>query len=126
MTTRTLDQQRVGWALEAIDRVGRGQAQDYARQAKGLPAMLLASGLAPCLAFLESKKGGHALLAQHVSGWILRAIFGHDGDEGSVKRCLAELSRADSATYRRAEAEAIELAGWLKRFADAYLAEAQA
>jgi CRISPR type III-B/RAMP module-associated protein Cmr5 len=121
MAVKTLTQQRAAAALAAIETVRRQRWEaDYKRQAKGLPAMLLASGLAPTLAFLWSKGGAHAELAAHISSWILRSVFGKDGD-GSVERCLRALAEADSAGYRRAEGEALEIAGWLKRLADAYL-----
>jgi CRISPR type III-B/RAMP module-associated protein Cmr5 len=121
MAVRTLTQQRAGAALAAIEAVRRQRWQaDYKRQAKGLPAMLLASGLAPTLAFLSSKGDAHAELAGHISSWILHSVFGKDED-GSVERCLHALAEADSAGYRRAEGEALEIAGWLKRLADAYL-----
>ncbi len=118
----TLDQRRAGAALEAVTDVERSNAaKEYATQAKGLPALLISSGLAPTLAFLAGKTDAHRRLAADVSRWVLERVLGRSGAEDPTRECLRRLSESDSATYRRAEGEALEIATWLKRFAQAYL-----
>lgn len=120
---RTLDQDRAREALEAVESVrGEPVAADYRAQAQGLPAMLVSSGLAPALAFLAAKgTEAHARLARHVAAWVLDQVFGESEGDDAVARCFLLITEADSSTYRRAEREALELAVWIKRFAEAYL-----
>lgn len=123
---RTLDQERAAAALRAVESIrGPRVAADYRTQAQGLPAMLVSSGLAPTLAFLAAKgtdeDKAHAHLAQHLAAWVLRQVFGEEPAGEPASCCFHRITEADSVTYRRAEREALELAVWIKRFAEAYL-----
>ncbi len=125
---RTLDQERAAAALKAVERVcGTTLESDYRTQAQGLPAMLVSSGLAPALAFLAAKGSekdkAHGRLAHDVATWVLSQVFGEEerGSDDVVMRCFRRITGSDSSTYRRAEREALELAVWIKRFAEAYL-----
>lgn len=123
---RTLDQERAAAALRAVESIRGGRvAGDYRTQAQGLPAMLVSSGLAPALAFLAAKGSdegkAHAHLARDVAGWVLRQVFREEPGGDAASRCFRRITEADSSTYRRAEREALELAVWIKRFAEAYL-----
>jgi CRISPR-associated protein Cmr5 len=129
---RTLDQERAEAALRAIEEVrGKPLAGDYRTQAQGLPAMLVSSGLGPALAFLAAKGAdegkAHGHLARHVASWVLSEVFGEREPAGGdvVASCFRRITASDSSTYRRAEREALELAAWIKRFAEAYLTKGE-
>ncbi len=127
---RTLDQERAAAALHAVEEVrGRDVAREYRSHAEGLPAMLVSSGLAPALAFLSAKgaggKGGEpkapGYLARHLATWVLPQVFGREPARDPILECFQSITGCDSTRYRIAEREALELAVWIKRFAQAYL-----
>jgi CRISPR type III-B/RAMP module-associated protein Cmr5 len=132
---RTLEQQRVEAALRSVESVPREAAEEYRSLAQGFPAMLVSSGIAPALAFLEarakrtkekdnkdSKVNASALLSSHVAKWVLENCFKETSSGNTPgQQCLKKLSGVDSVRYRLAEREAVEFAVWVKRFAQAYL-----
>lgn len=123
---RTLDQERAAAALRAVEEVrDKPHRSEYRSLSEGLPALLVASGLAPALAFLAAKADRgkpHGELGRQVAAWVLERVFDErpQGNE-ALARCLQRITQGDSATYRQAEHEALELAVWIKRFAQAYI-----
>lgn len=95
---------------------GGDTTKDYGTLARDLPSLLHTNGLGQTLAFLQSKKDGHRLLLQHVSAWVMGQMGVQDMD-------LLDwvISIADGQEYRRATAEAMAFAEWLKRFAESEL-----
>jgi len=92
----------------------------YGRQAKRIPAQIQTNGLGQTLAFLRSKGKGqrdkeHQAVYDDISEWVTREM-GWSGCD-----LLRKIMDSDSATYRRAMAEAIAYLTWLKRFAEAEL-----
>jgi len=112
---KLLSQERAAYALGRVRDVG-GDAE-YARLCRDLPVMLLQNGLGQSLAFLRSKDGNaHKALYADISGWLIheRRIYG----EGDLSEAVMEGGRDE---YIAAQEEALELSGWLKRFADALI-----
>lgn len=110
---QTVEQERAAYALECVRRAaqrGEKQAGEYGREMKGLPAMLLVNGLGQTLAFLRAK-GKSDVYAD-----LSRGVGPRLRLEGDL---LVEVTRMDVATYRLAQAEALALLAWLKRFAEA-------
>jgi CRISPR-associated protein Cmr5 len=92
----------------------------YGRQAKRIPAQIQTNGLGQTLAFLRSKGKGrpdseHQSLYNDLSSWVVVQMGWSNSD------LLKKVLENDSATYRRATAEALAYLIWLKRFAEAEL-----
>jgi CRISPR-associated protein Cmr5 len=80
-------------------------------------------GLGQTLAFLRAKGKNagwdeHTILNQHISSWVVAQI----GKSGEL---LDVVRQESSEVYRQATAEALAFLGWLKRFAEAELPEAE-
>jgi len=83
----------------------------YGPQARRLPTLIQTNGLGQTVAFLKSKPDNRAMqeLYSHLSSWVM----GGDGD------LLSAITQWSSDQYRRATAEALAYALWLRRFAEA-------
>ncbi|MGH3085947.1 MAG: type III-B CRISPR module-associated protein Cmr5 [Rubrobacteraceae bacterium] len=111
---KLLSQKRAAYALGRVQAVGK-EGHDYARLCRDLPAMLLQNGLGQSLAFLISKnENAHAALYADISGWLIHERRIYAG--GDLIKAVMEGGRNE---YMAAQEEALELSGWLKRFADA-------
>lgn len=112
---KLLSQERAAYAIECVR--GVGEDHDYARLCRSLPVMLLQNGLGQSLAFLRSKDGdAHKALYKDISEWLIgkRRIYAG----GGLIEAVMEGGRDE---YMEAQEEALELSGWLKRFADALI-----
>jgi CRISPR-associated protein Cmr5 len=112
----TLEQKR---AQHAWDKAGQGIAQhgkDYVNDAKGLPALIMNSGLMQVMAFLHDKGGRHELLAQHLRDWLHRQC-GTPSDFDGFMRHLFEMQ--DSRRFQMITAEAFAWLKWLRQMASA-------
>lgn len=127
MTTQrqTLEQQRAASAWEQIMAVERNtgpedkQRKKYGTLARKLPAMIQINGLGTALAFLcakgkNKKDDGHTLIFNHLSAWVL-----HQLQQSRYQDLLDFVRSAETEEYRRATAEAIEYAIWLRRYVEA-------
>src|SRR5688500_9794139 len=136
VTTREpLEQRRAKFAYEAVKTIKSLTSNDadkimsdYGRQAVHLPVSILQNGLGQAIAFLLSKAknkadSAHGRLVQDVGQWLdrHRQIIHVPADGHTLDSLMEALLQADLATWRRAEREALELAAWLKRFAEAFL-----
>ena len=130
---RTLDQRRARHAWEAVGQLMKENTVDkdaYAREAKKLPARILAAGLGQALAFLSAKtkakeegqEGNKAKakekalrqLAEDLSGWIReRGLIEKD------KQLLESVIQSDAVFLRRATDEVLAYLEWLNRFLEA-------
>lgn len=116
---RLLSQERAAYALKRVKEASKDH--DYAGLCRDMPAMLLQNGLGQSLAFLLSKSKGandkaHRQLYDDLSGWLIqnRRIYSEGG-------LIEAVMNGDRRTYMTAHEEALELSGWLKRFADALI-----
>ncbi|MBA3473295.1 MAG: type III-B CRISPR module-associated protein Cmr5 [Rubrobacter sp.] len=122
MKPRLLSQKRAAYALERVQEAH--EDQDYARLCRDLPAMLLQNGLGQSLAFLLSKRGEQkdggqkaaGRLYADVSGWLIQERGVYAGGD-----LVEAVINGDRNEYMAAQEEALELCGWLKRFADALM-----
>jgi len=137
---------RVGTEQKDIARVGTEQ-KEFKSLVRNFPAMIMTSGLGQALAFLKAKnekqhedlcesvskhedphkglyesvskhEGPHKDLYKFVSEWVSEKIYAKK--TGDVLPLIIE---SDSLHYRQALQETMDLATWLKRFAEAQFSD---
>ena len=114
----TLEQKRAAdaWkrAEEGITRFGK----DYVNDAKGLPALIMNSGLMQVMAFLHQKGDRHEVLAQHLRDWLAVQC----GTPKSFEAFMQQLFEMDDARrFQAITAEAFAWLKWLRQMASARL-----
>jgi CRISPR-associated protein Cmr5 len=125
---QTLQQQRARYALDKVkaavteaqaasNRIGFEPAE-FKSQAASFPAMIRMNGLGPAAAFYLAKGGAHKKLYEILSGWLTQPQQPYEG-----KTLLEGITQGDSRQYRLAQAEALLLLDWVKRFAKAYVTD---
>lgn len=119
----TREQNRAGFALKMVDSCRHlPAAPKFKTQLVKLPARLHTNGLGQTVAFyLASGKGKPET---EICGWI-EAWLRETGDCPKNTQLIEAITKAEAAAYRRASAEARALAGWMKRFAEAFLGEGE-
>jgi CRISPR-associated protein Cmr5 len=127
---QTIEQERAAQAWDAIkqaenqkysDEKEKKKTQDhYGSRAKKLPAMIQINGLAATLAYLLSKseevkeiKNDCQLIYDHLSERMNNYFPLPDDND-----LMVWIHTASMDQYRRATAEAIEYANWLKRYVE--------
>ena len=119
----TRDQERARHAYSCVQDVARGgptQARDYLIAVADLGAHILRSGLAAALASLQREKdgrGGRVLLHLARAGLPGVAWNGADNTDAFVEAVW----QLDADAYMLATREALRVAAWLRRAAQAYL-----
>lgn len=121
------DAKRAGRLRKELDQLRSGGGADewrkkYGSLARRVPMLVLINGLGQTLAFLRAKGKDdpgdeHNILFQHLSTWTMSQVAPDAGN----KDLLSWILEKDSASYRRATAEALAYLAWLKRFAEAEL-----
>lgn len=122
---QTIEQQRAFQAWGSVEELE--QKKDiqgkYGSIVRGLPAMIQVNGLAGTLGFVLAKTGKedtkdykeeYDLIYRHLASRI-NAYFRLADDDFKLMKWIRE-SNMDQ--YRRATAEAIEYANWLKRYVE--------
>lgn len=114
-------------AANAWDKV-QGCNRAYANLTKGLPALIMNSGLLQVLAFLYEKGRGnseesrpHAKLENDLREWLRDQFHNLDGSE--FKTFMPLLMKKESAEYQRITAEALAWLRWMRHFAAAVAAD---
>lgn len=111
---QTLEQQRAAHAWKKVQAVSQRQ-KEFRSLAMSLPADIQANGLGQTLAFLAAKKEEeHKQALAAITEWVKHRLNITESD--FIQWLMTE---ATSEEYRRATAEAIAYAIWLKRFAEA-------
>lgn len=118
----SLDQRRARFAWEKV----HGQSSEYAKLAKGAPALIMASGLMPVLAFYRDKgKGHHTALLNHLCEWLHKQFNDRiaNAQFSTVMAALmgnANGNAADHARfYRQTTEETMAMLRWIRQFAAA-------
>ena len=112
---QTLEQQRAQYAWQMAQKGVTTHGKDYVSTCKGLPALIMTSGLMQTMAFLEYKGGRHGLLGQQIRNWLHE----HYHTPESFEAFMQAMFMADSATYQKVNAEVFALLKWLRHFAAA-------
>lgn len=131
---QTIQQQRARFALEKVEQAKRDLDADrqsrYRARASDLPAMIQMNGLGQTAAFyrMKGRDHAHSYLYDLLSEWLCRERGGPDGftQDGPYHNhsgLLRGITHEDARVYRVAQAEALALMDWVKKFAKAYLAE---
>jgi CRISPR-associated protein Cmr5 len=120
----TLEQQR---AADAWQRC-QGQPKDYANLAKGLPALIMNSGLMQVLAFLHEKgskdKQKHCeVLREHLCLW-LKSRFPTELPNAEFGPFMQALMKTEPRTFQLVTTEAFAWLRWVRQMAPAVLADA--
>jgi CRISPR-associated protein Cmr5 len=116
----TLDQQRAADAWRCAQ--AQSQSKEYANLAKGLPALIMNSGLLQVMAFLEEKgskdKQRHcSVLGGHMRAWLHRR-FDKEAPE-DFPGFMRALMNADSRKFQAITAESLAWLRWLRQLSAA-------
>lgn len=120
---RTLEQQRAQDAWDKTKNPNCGK--EYMKLAKGLPALIMNSGLMQVMAFLHEKgldeKGNpkpddhHTLLGEHLRQWL--------NDKKAVRSefeyFMEDLMKADARKFQEITTEAFAWLRWMRQMAAA-------
>lgn len=124
---QTIQQQRAKFALERVKalpqvlKVEKDQTE-FISYASGLPAMIHMNGLGQAMAFCKVKgkdRESYKQLYKLVSDWLCQTNQPYAGKADA----LDGITQSDMAHYQLAQAEALVLMSWVKKFAKAFLAE---
>lgn len=118
----SLDQQRARFAWNEVQNRG----DKYEKLAKGLPALIMQSGLMPVLAFLNEKgEKQHNALRDHLCVWLKQQFPQKIGSASfsDVMTALMGNQQGDAAAhaqfYRMATEETLTILRWIRQFAAA-------
>lgn len=111
---QTLEQQR------AQDVWGKcaGYSKEQVNIAKGLPALIINSGLMQVLAFLHQKGGAHEKVATDLRTWLFKRFTDNDSDTG-FEKFMEMLMKAKPSEYQSINTEAFAWLKWLRQLAAA-------
>ncbi|HAZ60876.1 MAG TPA: type III-B CRISPR module-associated protein Cmr5 [Gammaproteobacteria bacterium] len=112
----TLEQERAQHAWSKAKDGIRQHDKDYVNDAKGLPALIMNSGLMQVMAFLHAKGGRHEYLAEHLRDW-LAIQCGTPRDFEPFMQTL--LTSEDGRKLQFITAEAFAWLKWLRQMAAA-------
>ncbi len=110
----TLEQQRAQDAWEKSANYQKG----HVNFAKGLPALIMNSGLMQVLAFCHEKSGEYEDIARDLRRWLNHRFNGVNNDPG-FETFMQALMDADPRTYQMITAEAFAWLKWLRQMASA-------
>lgn len=110
---QTLEQQRAqdAWNCSA------GYSREHVNVAKGLPALIMNSGLMQVLAFCQEKGGANQKVADQLRAWLCRRR-GCERDPG-FEVFMQMLMTAQPADYQAITTEAFAWLKWLRQMAPA-------
>lgn len=111
---QTLEQQRAQDAWEKCQRY----TKEHVNIAKGLPALIMNSGLMQVLAFCHEKGDQHEAVARDLRAWLGRRFHGIDRDPG-FEPLMESLMNARPGDYQAITAEAFAWLKWLRQMAAA-------
>jgi CRISPR-associated protein Cmr5 len=128
---KNLEQKRAEYAFHTVkkrfkDFEGESKKRErYLTRAKSLPATIIMCGLGQTAATLLSVGKGKRdnpdqMLYEDLGNWI---CDNKDGGTYQEKDLIKAIVKNDRNKYIKAQAEALKLLEWLKKFATAYLSE---
>lgn len=110
----TLEQQRAQHAWEKSGTYGKKECNF----AKGLPALIMNSGLMQTLAFCEEKQGEHRRVAHDLRDWLTMRFPSLNGQK-SFEPFMEQLFSARPSEFQMITDEALAWLKWLRQFAAA-------
>lgn len=113
--SHTLEQQR---AQDAWDKC-QGCTSEYINLAKGLPALIMNSGLMQVMAFLEGKKKQpHTILASQLREWLQNRYPDTIGSK-EFAPFMRALMKAEPRVFQQITTEAFAWLRWVRQMAPA-------
>ena len=128
---QTMEQKRAADAWKAATQgVSPAMLDAYGKLAKGLPALIMNSGLLQVLAFLHEKGGGgrgsqaHCdLLGQHLRAWLVQRF--PELKSADFGPFMQALMKAEPRTFQHVTTEAFAWLRWVRQMAPAVRAGEQ-
>jgi CRISPR-associated protein Cmr5 len=134
---QTMQQKRAAFALKHVEQAKNAgvNQKEYKSYAAALPAMIHMNGLGQAVAFYLSKverdnRGNiiandlHYLLYKLLSDWLCQEGQPYAGyKDKKDKDLLSGITQEDMHKYLLAQAEAMALMDWVKKFAEAYMSD---
>lgn len=124
---QTLQQQRARFALTQVKAVPAADREDFKRQAESFPAMIRMNGLGQAAAFYfgkrekEKNKGAREMNAYERLYLLLGEWLTTPGQPyAGCENLLQGITQQNMHAYRLAQAEALLLLDWVKKFAKAF------
>lgn len=111
---QTLEQLR---AADAWQRC-QGCGKDYVNLAKGLPALIMNSGLMQVVAFLHAKGGVNETLGAQLRTWLRQRFPSVIRDDG-FETFMQALMKAEPRVFQNITAEAFAWLRWVRQVAPA-------
>ena len=112
---QTLEQQRAQNAWNA----SVSYQSEHVNAAKGLPALIMNSGLMQVLAFCHEKGKAQALVAEHLRAWLAGQFPKTFAKGNAFAPFMEALMRATPSDYQAINAEAFAWLKWLRQMAAA-------
>lgn len=113
---QTLEQQRAQNAWECAAKYDK----EHVNIAKGLPALIMNSGLMQVLAFAHDKGKKHDVVATDLRTWLVRRITNDQKkDDPGFDAFMQVLLQAKPHSYQAINAEAFAWLKWLRQLAAA-------
>jgi CRISPR-associated protein Cmr5 len=113
--TQTLEQKRAQYAWQKAQEGIARHSKDYVNDAKGLPALIMNSGLMQVMAFLHEKGSRHETLGQHLRGWLHLQC----GTPVVFEEFMQELLTMEARPFQALTTEAFAWLKWLRQIAPA-------
>ncbi len=124
--SQTIQQLRAKFALDQVNdlksQLKADEQKEFISYASSLPAMIHMNGLGQAMAFCKVKgqeRLSYQSLYQLVSTWLCKPAQVY----GGCSDVLTGITGKDMQHYQLAQAEALLLMSWVKKFAKAFLAE---
>jgi len=116
MSKQTLEQQRAENAWKVSEKYDK----EHVNIAKGLPALIMNSGLMQVLAFAHEKGKKHEVVATDLRVWLTKRISGKtDATDPGFENFMQVLLKAPPQSYQAINAEAFAWLKWLRQLAAA-------
>lgn len=113
---QTIQQERAKYALEKVQKTAK--SSEFLSYASAMPAMIVMNGLGQTAAFYKSQGGVYHQLYELLSNWLSQQNQPYTG-----KDLLVGITQCNMQSYLLAQAEALALLDWVKKFAKAYMKE---
>jgi len=118
MARQTLEQQRADHAWKVSEKYDK----EHVNIAKGLPALIMNSGLMQVLAFAHAKGNKHDQVATDLRSWLAKRFTGQaDATDPGFEKFMQLLMKASPQAYQAINAEAFAWLKWLRQLAAARL-----
>lgn len=121
MAAETIEQQRAQDAWACVEEAKKASDVDfdkYVNVSKGLPALIMNSGLMQVLAFANDKQGEQGVVAAHLRRWLSRR-FPAILEKSEFRSFMSALMEAPPQEYQAINSEALAWLKWLRQLAAA-------